>query len=145
MPLSKVLECRIDDAASLMSALESMIAGVLPAPTPNAGLPEEYAARTMPGPPVARIMSDSRMIMPESGTEGSSIQPMMSSGAPAATAASSTIFAAAIVDCLARGCGEMMRPFLVFKQMRHLKIAVEVGLVVGMTAASTPIGSAMRV
>ena len=39
----------------------------------------------------------------------------------------------------------MMSAFLVFKQMRHLKIAVDVGLVVGMTAATTPTGSATLV
>ena len=135
----------MDDAASLISALESMIAGVLPAPTPSAGLPEEYAARTMPGPPVARIISDSRMIMPERGTVGSSIQPIMSAGAPASTAAFKTIFAASMVLFFARGCGEIIKPLRVFKQIKHLKIAVDVGFVVGITAASTPIGSAMRV
>ena len=36
-----------------------------------------------------------------------------------------------------------MIPFLVFKQIKVLKIAVEVGLVVGITAATTPIGSAI--
>ncbi len=36
-----------------------------------------------------------------------------------------------------------MMAFLVFNASRHLKIAVEVGLVVGMTAAITPIGSAI--
>ena len=41
MPLSKVLEWMIELTASLMSAVESMMAGVLPAPTPRAGLPEE--------------------------------------------------------------------------------------------------------
>jgi hypothetical protein len=37
----------------------------------------------------------------------------------------------------------MMMPFLVFKQMSVLNIAVDVGFVVGMTAAITPIGSAI--
>ena len=36
-----------------------------------------------------------------------------------------------------------MIAFLVFKASKHLKIAVEVGLVVGITAAITPIGSAI--
>jgi hypothetical protein len=36
-----------------------------------------------------------------------------------------------------------MIPFLVFKQTNVLKIAVEVGLVVGITAPTTPIGSAI--
>ena len=57
--------------------------------------------------------------------------------------ASRTIFAAAMVLCFARGCGEMMMAFLVFSAIRVLKIAVEVGLVVGITAAIRPIGSAI--
>ena len=36
----------------------------------------------------------------------------------------------------------MMIAFLVFKQIKVLKIAVEVGFVVGITAATNPIGSA---
>ena len=39
---------------------------------------------------------------------------------------------------LARGWGLMMMPLRVFRQIRVLKMAVEVGLVVGMTAAITP-------
>ena len=97
----------------------------------------------MSGPPVARIRSTSFIKRFVFGSDGASIQPMMSAGAPAATAASKTIFAAAIVAFLARGCGEMMIALRVFKQMRVLKIAVDVGFVVGMTAAIRPIGSAI--
>ena len=68
---------------------------------------------------------------------------MMPSGAPALTAASRITFAAAAVDCLARGWGLMMIAFLVLRASRHLNMAVEVGLVVGMTAAITPTGSAI--
>ena len=50
---------------------------------------------------------------------------MIPSGAPAATAASRTTLAAAIVDFLARGCGLMIIPFLVLSEIRVLKIAVE--------------------
>ena len=39
----------------------------------------------------------------------------------------------------------MIIPFLVFNAIRDLKIAVDVGFVVGMTAAITPIGSAIFV
>ena len=70
---------------------------------------------------------------------------MIPSGAPAFTAASSTTLAAAIVDILALGCGEIMIAFLVFRHKRALKIAVDVGFVVGITAAITPIGSASTV
>ena len=68
---------------------------------------------------------------------------MIPSGAPALTAASRTTLAAAIVDALAAGCGLMMIAFLVFKQISVLKIAVDVGFVVGITAATSPIGSAI--
>ena len=70
---------------------------------------------------------------------------MMPSGAPALTAASSTTFAAAMVHCAAAGCGEMMMALRVFRQMSVLKMAVDVGFVVGMTAPTMPIGSAILV
>ena len=75
-------------------------------------------------------------------TVGSEIQPMMSSGAPAATAASRTTFAAMHVHFFARGCGLKTMPLRVFRAIRALKIAVEVGFVVGTMPASTPRGSA---
>ena len=133
----------IELTARTMSALSSMIAGVLPAPTPRAGLPELYAALTIPGPPVARMMSASFIRVFVISSDGTSIHSMIPSGAPALTAASKTICAARTVLFFARGWGEMMIPLRVFKEIRHLKIAVEVGLVVGMTAATTPIGSAI--
>ena len=100
-------------------------------------------ACTMPGPPVARMMSASFITRLVISSEGTSIQAMISSGAPAATAASSTTLAAAMVDFLARGWGLMMMPLRVFRAIRVLKMAVEVGLVVGITAAITPMGSAI--
>ena len=125
------------------SAVSSMMTGVFPAPTPSAGFPEEYAALTIPGPPVARIMSASFITMLVSSRLGTSIHPMMPSGAPALTAASRTTFAASMVLPFARGCGLIMIAFLVFSAIRVLKIAVEVGFVVGITAAISPIGSAI--
>ena len=50
-----------------------------------------------------------------------------------------------MVHWAAAGCGEMMMALRVFRQMRHLKIAVEVGLVVGITAPTMPMGSATLV
>ena len=99
----------------------------------------------MPGPPVANVQSHSHMMRLVISRLGTSIQEMMCSGAPAATAASSTMRAASAVHFLARGCGEMMMPLRVFRQASVLKMAVEVGLVVGITAAITPRGSARRV
>ena len=100
---------------------------------------------TIAGPPVARIrlIAGWRISALDSSTEGSSIQPMMSAGAPADTAASSTSLAAAQVARLARGCGLMMMPLRVFRLISVLKIAVEVGLVVGTMPQIKPIGSAM--
>ena len=99
----------------------------------------------MPGPPVARIKFASFITILVISRLGSSIQLMLPGGAPAATAASSTIFAAALVQPLARGWGEMMMPFRVLRQISALKIAVDVGFVVGITAATSPTGSAIRV
>ena len=93
----------IELTARRISALSSMIAGVLPAPTPSAGLPEEYAALTIPGPPVARMMSASFITVLVISREGTSIQSIIPSGAPAATAASRTSFAAAMVEFFALG------------------------------------------
>ncbi|SPZ53888.1 Uncharacterised protein [Serratia quinivorans] len=39
-PLSKVLDIKIEATTRLMSAVSSTTTGVLPAPTPIAGLPE---------------------------------------------------------------------------------------------------------
>ena len=52
-------------------------------------------------------------------------------GAPAATAASRTMRAASIVQCLARGCGHSTSALRVLSASSALKMAVLVGLVVG--------------
>ena len=77
-----------------MSAVSSIIAGLLPGPTPRAGFPELYAAATMPGPPVAKMVSASCIRVLVSSIEGLSTQQMMSRGSPAFSAASRTIRAA---------------------------------------------------
>lgn len=145
IPLSKVLESTTELTAILISAVSCIIAGTFPGPTPIAGFPEEYAALTIPGPPVARTRFELLITALDNSKVGSSIQPIISFGAPACTAASKTILAAIIVDFLALGWGEKIIPFLVFKAIKALKIAVEVGLVVGTIAAITPIGSAIFV
>ncbi len=68
---------------------------------------------------------------------------MICFGAPAAIAASSTSFAAAFVEFLARGCGEKMMALRVFNAIKDLKIAVEVGFVVGTIPQMMPTGSAI--
>ena len=61
------------------------ITGVLPAPTPIAGVPEEYAALTIPGPPVAKIKSTSRITVFVNSILGASIHAINPFGAPAAS------------------------------------------------------------
>ena len=58
-------------------------------------------------------------------------------------AANKTILAASMVQCLARGWGEKIIPLRVLRAIRDLKIAVEVGLVVGTIPARIPTGSAI--
>ena len=78
----------------------------------------------------------------ESSSVGSSIHPIMSFGAPAHTAALSTIRAASQVDRRARGCGLNTMPLRVLSAINALKMAVDVGFVVGTMPQITPIGSA---
>ena len=141
--MSNVLECIIEFTAKIIFALLSITAGVFPGPTPSAGFPLEYAAFTIPGPPVAKIKSADCINKLLSSNDGTSIHAIIPSGAPASTAASNTIFAAFIVHSFALGCGLIIIPFLVFSANNVLKIAVDVGFVVGITAAITPTGSAI--
>jgi len=67
---------------------------------------------------------------------------MIPGGAPAATAASRRILAASQVERFALGWGLKRMPLRVLRQMRDLKMVVEVGFVVGMMPHTTPTGSA---
>ena len=89
--------------ARRMSAVSSMMTGVLPAPTPTAGFPEEYAAFYHSRAAGCRIRSASFMTILVSSRDGISIHPMMPSGAPASTAASRTILAASMVHFFCTG------------------------------------------
>lgn len=128
-----------------MSTSASTYAGALPGPTPSAGLPEVYAALTMPGPPVARIVATPswRMRAPVASMDGCSIHWIQFSGAPAAMAASRTILAAATEHFCANGWKPKTIGHRVLSAIKDLKIAVEVGLVTGVTPATTPTGSAI--
>ena len=86
----------------------------------------------------------SRIIIWVISMELSSIQQMMFSGRPAFSAASRMMRAASMVHFLAVGWGASRMALRVFRQIRILKMAVEVGLVVGVTAPTMPTGSAMR-
>ena len=98
-------------------------------------------------PPVARMSATPGWFMraPDASIEGSSIHWMQFSGAPAATAASRTIFAAATEHFCADGWKPKMMGLRVFSAMSDLKIAVEVGFVTGVSAQMTPTGSAISV
>ena len=73
MPLSKRRPSMIIGIAFSRSASSSIMHCTLPAPTPNAGFPDAYAARTMPMPPVEMQTSHCFMTWPDSSTVGSSM------------------------------------------------------------------------
>ena len=147
MPMSNDFDSTMSLTARPTLAVRSMNAGTLPAPTPRAGLPHEYAARTMALPPVARMSATPGWFMssPDASIDGSSIHWMQLAGAPAATAASRTILAAATEQFCADGWKPKTMGLRVFSAMSDLKIAVEVGFVTGVRAQMTPTGSAISV
>src|SRR5579859_4185710 len=147
VPLSKVLEMMMSTTAVLRSADFSRYTGVLPGPTPRAGLPELYAAFTTPGPPVASIRPTAlwRIRNALSASVGASTQVKTPSGAPCFTAVSYMIRRASEQHRQALGCGLNNTAFLVLMATMHLKSTVEVGLVIGVSENSTPIGSAISI
>ena len=96
MPLSNDFDTIKSFTARLIFAVFSIYEGTLPAPTPKAGLPVEYADFTMPGPPVARTIATPGWFIniDVASIDGFSIHWIQFSGAPAAIAASRTIRAA---------------------------------------------------
>src|SRR5664279_1567306 len=138
--LSKDLEATTSLTARRSLAVRSMNAGTLPAPTPRAGLPQEYAALTMALPPVARISATSGWFIRASviAIEGLSTHWMQCSGAPASIAASRTTRAASAEDCCADGWKAKTIGLRVFSEIRLLKMAVEVGLVTGCLLYTSP-------
>ena len=99
-----------------MSADRSMKAGVFPGPTPIAGVPELYAARTIPDPPVARISATSFECISSSVPSRVTIvmQPKIPSGPPAAQTASESTRIVSRMHPFALGCGEKTMPFPAF-------------------------------
>ena len=98
-------------------------------------------------PPVARTTETSgwRISSFVAATDGSSIHWMQCSGAPAATAASRTVRAASWLHRCAAGWKAKMTGLRVLRASSALKMVVEVGFVTGVTAATTPTGSAIWV
>jgi hypothetical protein len=72
-----------------------------------------------------------------------STQPMASAGNPAFTPASRITFAVSTTQRVADGCGLSAIELRDFTAIRILKIAVEVGLVEGIMATTTPRGAAI--
>src|SRR6266478_1744016 len=144
VPLSKHLLVRMSCTAFGTSADRSMKTGTLPGPTPNAGLPEEYAARTRPIPPVARITAVALCFIKASvpSMVAVVIQPIASAGSPSLTPASRMPFTVSLMQRAAEGCGDITIALRDLMAIRTLKIAVEVGLVEGMMPHTTPRGLA---
>src|SRR5437870_4975787 len=133
VPLSKHLLVKISCTALGTSAVRSTKTGTLPGPTPNAGLPDEYAARTRPMPPVARMTAVCLCFIKASVPSIVAVvmQPIASAGKPSLTAASRITRALSLIHRAAEGCGDSTTAFLDLIAIRILKIAVEVGLVDG--------------
>src|SRR5690554_2870562 len=147
IPLSNALDITISLMACLRSAVFSMYAGTLPAPTPSAGLPQEYAALTIALPPVARIVATPGWFINlfVLSKLGCSIHEIQCAGAPEFMAASLIIRAASKLDFCAFGWNANIIGFLVLIAMSALNIVVDVGFVTGVIAAITPTGSATSV
>src|SRR5712691_3421578 len=145
VPLSKHLLVRMSCTALGTSAERSTNTGTLPGPTPNAGLPDEYAARTRLMPPVARITAVCLCFIRASVPSIVAVvmQPIASAGKPAFTPASRIAFAVSLIHRAAEGCGDITIALRDLIAIRILKIAVEVGLVEGMMPGTTPRGLAI--
>src|SRR4029077_10481421 len=113
------------------SAVRSIKTGTLPGPTPNAGLPDEYAARTKPMPPVARMTAVILCFIKASVPSMVAVvmQPIASAGRPSLTPASRIALTVSLIQRAAEGWGESTIAFRDLIAIRILKIAVEVGLV----------------
>ena len=97
----------------------------------------------MASPPVARIKPMSRWVSRAfvASMVVMVMLPTAPSGAPALLAASWMIFTVSTMQFLAPGWGLMTMALPAFRAMMLLYMAVEVGLVEGMRAATTPMGT----
>src|SRR5258708_2141070 len=127
------------------SAERSTKTGTLPGPTPNAGLPDEYAARTRPMPPVARITAVCLCFISASvpSIVAEVMHAIASAGNPSLTPASRMTRTVSLIQRAADGCGERTIAFRDLMEIRTLNMAVDVGLVDGMIPATTPRGLAI--
>src|SRR5512139_812759 len=132
-------------AARGISAERSTYAGTLPGPTPYAGLPTEWAARTMSEPPVARITATYLCFINSCvpGRETFVMQEISPFGIPARSPASAMMRMVSAQHLAAKGCGATTMAFLALTEIRVLYIVVEVGFVLGVSAQTTPIAQAI--
>src|SRR5918996_5607915 len=132
-------------AARCISAERSTYTGTLPGPTPYAGLPTEWAARTISEPPVARIKATYLCFINSCVPckETLVIQEIKPLGMPARSPASAMMRMVSAQQFFAKGCGAMMIAFFALTAINVLNIVVEVGFVLGVSAATTPIGQAI--
>ena len=73
------------------------------------------------------------------------MHPIAPAGKPAASPASRMTRAVSVMQLVADGCGLSTTASRALMEIRILKIAVEVGLVEGMIAATTPRGEATSI
>src|SRR5687767_1668304 len=132
-------------AARWISAERSTYTGTLPGPTPYAGLPTEWAARTISEPPVARINATYLCFINSCvpGKETLVIQEINPLGIPARSPASAMIRMVSAQHFAAKGWGATMIAFLALTAIKVLNMVVEVGFVLGVNAATTPMGQAI--
>ena len=132
-------------AASFRSYPRSRTTGGFPGPTPYAGVPLEYAAFTIPLPPVAITRSHASISACEFASVTSLSTWIRSAGAPHFTIASRMRFTVWVVDFAARGAGETMIAFFPFTASMKFPSGVTFGFVAGVTHAITPTGCATSI
>ena len=145
MPLSKVLEWMMELTASRMSALSSMMAGTLPAPRPAPACRwnrPSAPCRGRRGGQRAVALAHDEVGHLQAGHVDPGDDVLRRAGRHRRLQHDARGLGRALPGARMR---EMMMPLRVFRQASVLKMAVEVGLVVGITAAITPRGSARRV
>ena len=140
VPLSNVLESIIRFTACFTSAVFSINAGPLPAPTPIAGVPDEYADLTIAYPPVARINFVILFFINSwvASMVGIEMQDTAVSGQPTDFNAFLITSTVSRIHFSAPGCGENTILFPPFMEINDLYITVEVGFVDGTIPAITP-------
>ena len=139
--LSKIFDAQILCAASARSALESIITGTLPGPTPMVTVPDFMARRTLFWLPVTttRSLWSIKAWVNALSTGGGRIW-TRSSGWPALRSSCRIRRTVSIVVFWPAGDGAMMTALPPFKAIMDLLTGVAAGLVDGQTAPTTPTG-----